>query len=248
MKKSSLQLFKHQQSGSALTGLTNWTFVYWTGESENNHFEWAARDHLVQFSVPLTSRYSRLYHYHSVTILLIWIIMQALPQSPFFHCRHFLSCHNRITTSVTDNIYTGCTPLDLFPVQGKVIHNTAGAIVRHFNDTWAFPVMTHYIQQLCRVQHDVFRLLILSNQQSKTLNVHNPYRAQSCLPPEASWFDECELERDYTSRPLKKNNDIACLSILGEGGQTCRILCGSSWGLFHLHVKCFFPYITFFLS
>ena len=183
MKKSSLQLFKHQQSGSALTGLTNWTFVYWTGESENNHFEWAARDHLVQFSVPLPSRYSRLYHYHSVTILLIWIIMQALPQSPFFHCRHFLSCHNRITTSVTDNIYTGCTPLDLFPVQGKVIHNTAGAIVRHFNDTWAFPVMTHYIQQLCRVQHDVFRLLILSNQQSKTLNVHNPYRAQSCLTP-----------------------------------------------------------------
>lgn len=52
------------------------------------------------------------------------LLCKLLPQSPF-SLQTFLSCHNRITTSVTDNIYAGCTPLDLFPVRGKVIHNTA---------------------------------------------------------------------------------------------------------------------------
>lgn len=112
MKKCSLQLFKRQQSRS----------VYWTCTSENNF-------HLTHYN-----RFRSLFCYlvDTLTFIIITVslyclselLCKLLPQSPF-SLQTFLSCHNRITTSVTDNIYAGCTPLDLFPVRGKVIHNTA---------------------------------------------------------------------------------------------------------------------------
>lgn len=113
MKKCSLQLFKRQLSGSA----------YWKCKSENTHF------HLTH-----DNRFRSLFCYlvDTLTFIIITVslyclselLCKLLPQSPF-SLQTFLSCHNRTTTSVTDNIYAGCTPLDLFPVRGKVIHNTA---------------------------------------------------------------------------------------------------------------------------